>query len=107
MLDYIVIPKSVFLEARDSKAFQVLCTLAFNRNINTNRSRFMSKPVIANLAGISRRYVSAVLALLEEKKLITEISERRGEYMYSVSCLEGVVTEIEDLESLMKKVQEI
>ena len=107
MLDYITIPKSAFIEVRNSKAFQVLCALAFNRNISNNRSHFMTKPVIANLAGISRRHVYAALELLEEKELIIEISERRGEYMYYLPSMEGVETEIVDLESLMKKVQEI
>ena len=107
MLDYITIPKSVFIEVRTSKALHVLCALAFNRNVNTNRSHFMTKPVIANLAGISRRYVKAVLVLLEDKELITEVAERRGEYMYHLPCMENAETETVDLESLMKKVQEI
>ena len=99
----------MFVEMRGSKLLHVICALAFNRNIRTNQSHFMTKAAIAKIAGVSRQYTSDALSRLEENGLIKEIAERRNEYMYHLKFIDNSESQTDaiDLESIMQKVRDI
>ena len=105
MLNYVIIPSPVLVTLRGkSKALQAFCCLSANRNTRTNRTHFMSKPAIADMAGISRRHIYNVIDALEALGIIEVVAERRGEYMWYLPCLESVETSEADL---AKKTAEI
>ena len=88
MLNFVPIPTDVFQRLKGkSKAYHTLSVMAAIRNVRTNETRFVSKPVIAELTGISTRHTYRLLDELEAMGLIECIAERRGEYMWKLPFL--------------------
>lgn len=88
MLKFVPIPTEVFQRLRGkSKAYHTLSIMSAIRNVRTNETRFVSKPVLADLTGISTRHIYRILDELEAMELIDRIAERRGEYMWKLSFL--------------------
>lgn len=98
MLNYVVVPASVLVELRGkAMALQVFCCLTVHRNTRTNRTHFMSKAMIADFTGISKRHIYNILPLLEAKDIIEVVAERRGEYMWFIPSLASAESSEEDL----------
>lgn len=88
MLKFVMLPAEVLEHLKGkSKALHVLSVLGVIRNVRTNETRFVSKPTLAQLAGISTRHTYRVISELESMGLIECITERRGEYMWRLPCL--------------------
>ena len=91
MLKFVLIPSEVLERLKGkARALHVLCMLGAIRNTRTNETRFISKPVLAELTGISTRHTYRVISELEMMGLIECVTERRGEYMWKLPCLENV-----------------
>ena len=83
MLKFVMFPTETLQMLRGkSKALHVLHVMAAIRNVRTNETRFISKPVLADLCGISTRHTYRIIAKLEAMGLIELAAERRGEYMW-------------------------
>ena len=96
MLKFVPIPTEVFQRLRGkSKAYHTLSIMSAIRNVRTNETRFVSKPVLADLTGISTRHIYRILDELEAMELIDRIAERRGEYMWKLSFLTASRSEVQ------------